>query len=145
MRVLWGILGYKDSGASGYGGYFTSWNFGAGKAARASTGIGIGAWGDLMGANIHGKVYGTYTEGQNYAMYANGVTFKNNLDVHLQENGTETNTVMYTSVSTDVTVQTSGFATVKDGLASIDFNPAFVAAVSLSRHWWSPNINGKIE
>jgi hypothetical protein len=126
----WGSLGYKDSGGSGYGGYFTSWNFGAGKSSQANTGIGIGAWGDLMGADIHGKIYGTYTEGENYAMYANGVTFKNNLDVHLQENGTATNTVMYTSVSTEVTIQTSGFATVTDGMASIDFDPAFVAAVS---------------
>jgi hypothetical protein len=107
----WGSLGYKDSGGSGYGGYFTSWNFGSGKSSQANVGIGIGAFGELMGANIHGKVYGVYTEGENYAMYSNGLVFKNNLDVHLQENGTSTNTVLYTNVSTGATVQTSGYAT----------------------------------
>jgi len=126
----WGSLGYKDSGGSGYGGYFSSWNFGSGKSSLANTGVGIGAFGDLMGANIHGKVYGVYAEGENYALYSNGVVFKNNLDVHLQENGTGTNTVLYTNVSTDVTVQTSGYATLSDGKVSIDFDPAFTAAVS---------------
>ena len=126
----WGSLGYKNSASIGYGGYFTSSSSGGGKSNQASTGIGIGAWGDLMGADIHGKVYGTYTEGENYAMYANGVVFKNNLDVHLQDNGTNINTVLYTSVSTDVTVQTSGFATLSGGKTSVDFDPAFIAAVS---------------
>ncbi|MHC1776298.1 MAG: hypothetical protein AB9834_12905 [Lentimicrobium sp.] len=126
----WGSLGYKNSGGAPYGGYFTSYTSGGGKSSQANTGIGIGAWGDLMGADIHGKVYGVYAEGENYAMYSNGVVFKNNLDVHLQENGTETNTILYTNVSTDVTVQTSGYATLSDGKVSIDFDPAFAAAVS---------------
>lgn len=126
----WGSMGYKDSGSIGYGGYFTSWNAGGGKSSQANTGIGIGAWGDLMGADIHGNVYGIYAEGENYAMYTNGIVFKNNLDVHLQENGIGTNTVLYTNVSTDVTVQTSGYATLSDGKVSIDFDPAFAAAVS---------------
>ncbi len=126
----WGALGYRTSGSLSYGGYFTSFTSGGGKGSQANTGIGIGAWGDLMGADIHGKVYGIYAEGGNYAMYSNGVVFKNNLDVHLQENGTETSTVLYTNVSTDVTVQTSGYATLSDGKVSIDFDPAFAAAVS---------------
>ncbi len=126
----WGSMGYKDSGYTGYGGYFTSWNAGGGKSSQANTGIGVGAWGDLMGADIHGKVYGLYAEGENYATYSNGVVFKNNLDVHLQENGTGTNTVLYTNVSTEVTLQTSGYATLSNGMASIDFDPAFAAAVS---------------
>ncbi|MFH1120713.1 MAG: hypothetical protein V1775_12900 [Bacteroidota bacterium] len=126
----WGSLGYKNSALTNYGGYFTSYTIGGGKSSQANTGIGIGAWGDLMGADIHGKIYGIYAEGGNYAMYNNGVVFKNNLDVHLQENGTETSTVLYTNVSTDVTVQTSGYATLSDGKVSIDFDPAFAASVS---------------
>jgi hypothetical protein len=128
--TYWGSLGYKDSGGSGYGGYFTSYTSGGGKSSQAKIGIGIGAFGELIGANIHGEVYGVYSTGENYAMYSNGVVFKNNLDVHLQENGTETNTVLYTNVSTGVTVQTSGYATLSDGKVSIDFDPAFAAAVS---------------
>lgn len=127
----WGSLGYKNSGSTTYGGYFTTYTSGAGKSSgQADTGIGIGAWGDLMGADIHGKVYGLYAEGENYAMFSNGDVYKNKLDVHLQENGTGTNTVLYTNVSTDVTVQTSGVATLSNGRANIAFDPSFAAAVS---------------
>lgn len=129
--AYWGSLGYKNSGSTTYGGYFTSYTSGAGKSpGQADTGIGIGAWGDLMGADIHGKVYGLYAEGGNYAMFANGDVYKNKLDVHLQDNGTGTNTVLYTNVSTDVTVQTSGVATLSNGRANIAFDPSFAAAVS---------------
>lgn len=129
--TYWGALGYKNSGSTSYGGYFTSYTSGAGKsAAQAETGIGIGAWGDLMGADIHGKVYGLYAEGENYAMFSNGDVFKNKLDVHLQNNVTGTNTVLYTNVSTEVTVQTSGIATLSNGKAIIGFDPSFASVVS---------------
>ncbi|MHC1776279.1 MAG: hypothetical protein AB9834_12810 [Lentimicrobium sp.] len=127
----WGSLGYRTSGSISYGGYFTSYTSGTGKSSgQADTGIGIGAWGDLMGADIHGKVYGLYAEGENYAMFSNGDVYKNKLDVHLQDNGTGTNTVLYTNVSTDVTVQTSGVATLSNGKANIAFDPSFAAVVS---------------
>ena len=126
----WGSLGYRSSGSINYGGYFTSSTNGGGKSVQASTGIGLGAWGDLMGADIHGKVYGLYAEGENYATYSNGPVYKNNIDVHLQENGTATNTVLYTYVSTDVSVQTTGQATLSNGRASIAFDPAFTTSVS---------------
>lgn len=126
----WGSLGYKNSGSTPYGGYFTSYTSGAGKSIQAETGIGIGAWGDLMGADIHGKVYGLYAEGTDYAMFSNGNVYKNKLDVHLQDNGTGKNQVLYTSVSTDVTIQTSGVASLSNGKASIVFDPAFTNSVS---------------
>jgi hypothetical protein len=126
----WGSLGYKNSAGTGYGGYFSSYTSGSGKSSQASTGIGIGAWGDLLGADIHGKVYGIYAEGENYAMFSNGPVYKNDLDIHLQENGTDASTVLYTNVSTDVTVQTSGYATLSAGKAGIAFDPAFSASVS---------------
>jgi hypothetical protein len=128
--LYWGALGYKNSSMTTYGGYFTSYTSGTGKSSQASTGIGIGAWGDLIGADIHGKVYGVYAEGENYSMYSNGPVYKNNLDVHLQENGTGTNTVLYTNVSTDATVQTSGMATLSNGMMTIAFDPSFAASVS---------------
>jgi len=127
----WGSLGYKNSGGTGYGGYFNSTLTGPGKSfSTAMTGIGMGAWGDLMGADIHGKVYGSYIEGQNYAVYAKGNVYNDKLDIHLQENGTEVRTVLYTNTSTDVTVQTSGKAVLSGGRAVIDFDPAFAASLS---------------
>ena len=126
----WGSLGYKNSAGTGFGGYFSSYTSGAGKSSQANTGIGIGAWGDLMGADIHGKVYGVYAEGENYAMFSNGPVYKNDVDVHLQENENGNNSVLYTNVSTDVTIQTSGYATLSDGKSSIAFDPGFTASVS---------------
>jgi hypothetical protein len=127
----WGALGYKNSGSTGYGGYFTSYTNGSGKGSnQTNIGIGIGAWGDLLGADIHGKVYGIYAEGENYAMFSNGVVYKNDLDVHLQKNREGNNRVLYTNVSTDVTVQTSGKATLSDGRAIISFDPVFADIVS---------------
>jgi hypothetical protein len=127
----WGSLCYKTSGSAVYGGYFTSSTTGSGKSfSAAMTGIGLGAWGDLFGADIHGKVYGSYIEGENYAIFADGDVYKNKLDIHLQENGTENMTVLYTNVSTDATVQTYGTASLSTGRATIIFDPAFIASVS---------------
>lgn len=129
--TYWGSLGYKDSGGTGYGGYFSSYTSGAGKGSgETMIGIGLAAWGDLIGADIHGKVYGAYIEGDDYAVYSHGISYKDNLDVHLQNNGDGTNTVMYTNVSTDVTVQTSGVATLSSGKTSIVFDKAFSSVVS---------------
>jgi hypothetical protein len=129
--TYWGSLGYKSSGSSTYGGYFTSHTSGSGKGDNlANIGIGIGVWGDLMAADFHGKVYGIYTEGENYAMFSNGNVYKNKLDVHLQKNKEGNNTVLYTYVSTDVCVQTCGTATLSDGRASISFDPVFADIVS---------------
>lgn len=129
--LYWGSLGYKNSGSNTYGGYFTSTGTGAGKSfSTAMTGIGLGAWGDLMGADIHGTVYGTYSEGQNYALFADGDVYNNKLDIHLQENGSATKTVLYTNTSTEATVQTSGKAVLSGGKAIIQFDPAFAASLA---------------
>ena len=85
-----------------------------------------------MGADIHGKTDGLYTEGENYAMFAHGTTFRDNLDVHLQQNGTETSTVLYTHVSTEATVHTSGAAKLTNGKSTIAFDPDFINTVSAS-------------
>jgi hypothetical protein len=129
----WGSLGYKTSGGSEYGGYFTSSTTGTGKELSGigpAIGIGMGSWGELFGADIHGQVYGTYTEGADYALYSHGTVFKDDLDVHLQHvRGSETS-VLYTNVSTDVTVQTSGFASLSGGTSFIKFDEGFRQIVS---------------
>ena len=127
----WGCLGYRSSTGSHWGGYFNATTTGSGKSSTdAMINGGISAWGDLFGADIHGKVYGMFVEGENYAVYINGVAYKNNLDVHLQENGTNTLSSLYTSVSNQVTVQTSGIANMSNGKANITFDPVFTASVS---------------
>ncbi|MCD4664909.1 MAG: hypothetical protein K8R68_06520, partial [Bacteroidales bacterium] len=128
--TAWGSLGYRNSSANHYGGYFTNSGNGSGKDSQVNINCGVGVWGDLFGADIHGKVYGTYTEGENYAMYSNGTVYKNNLDVHLQKNDNGENKVLYTNVSTDATVQTMGYVTINNGKASVIFDEAFTQIVS---------------
>lgn len=127
--TIWGALAYRTSGGTTYGGYFTSSNE-QGESSNVNTRSGIGAWGDLFGADIHGKIYGLFAEGENYAIYSKGITFHDGPDVHLQDNGSGNRTVLYTHVSTDATVQTGGFATLKDGVCEVIFDPAFIHAVS---------------
>jgi hypothetical protein len=122
-------MGYQATGGTEYGGYFTNWTTGSGKD-DASVGIGLGSWGELFGANIHGKVYGAFVEGGNYGLYSNGDVFRNGMDVHLQETETPSLAVLYTNVSTDVTVQTSGFSTLSKGTCRIEFDDDFKKVVS---------------
>jgi hypothetical protein len=126
----WGSLAYKNSTGNVYGGYFTTYTQGSGKDNLPKINNGIGVWGDLFGADIHGKVYGAYIEGENYATFANGDTYRTGLDIHLQENASTTNTVLYTAVATDATIQTSGYAIVSNGKATVSFDQNFTSAVS---------------
>lgn len=126
---LWGCLAYQNSSGTEYGGYFTSSTTGAGKDGQAMVNSGIGVYGDLFGADIHGNVYGAFIEGENYATYTKGNNYTSGLDVHLQKDG-DKNSVMYTNVSTDATVMTSGTATLSKGNASIGFDSNFSNIVS---------------
>jgi len=128
----WGCLAYKNSAGTSYGGYFTSYTTGTGKSSGVLINSGIGAWGDLFGADIHGKVYGAYMEGSDYGAYVNGDSFKNGLDVHLQKESEGKNIPLYTHVSTEMTIQTCGYASLSDGTCRIEFDPSFTAAVSSS-------------
>jgi hypothetical protein len=128
----WGALGYRAQSGSYYSGYFTNaTGTGTGKAFDgASAGIGIGVFGDLFGAHINGQVYGLYTEGSNYSLYANGDVYRTGADVHLLKDETGQNTVMYTLVSPEMTIQTYGIGQLQNGKSSIQFDDAFAGAVS---------------
>jgi hypothetical protein len=131
--LCWGSLAYISSSYYGYGGYFTNYDLGTGKGSQGievQTGAGVGSWGTLFGADIHGKVYGVYAEGGNYALYTNGAVFKNDVDVHLQDTEASSMGVLYTNVSTDVTVQTSGFSVLSKGTCRIEFDEDFKRVVS---------------
>ncbi|MCD4724590.1 MAG: hypothetical protein K8R63_07070 [Bacteroidales bacterium] len=129
--IAWGSLGYKDSGGTRWGGYFTSTQVGTGKAAAdPASNIGIGVFGDLFGAKINGNVYGLYAEGKNYGIYAHGDMYRTGADVHLQQDNNGHNNVMYTLVSTEMTVQTYGVGQMQNGKATINFDDAFANVVS---------------
>lgn len=130
---IWGSLAYRAQGGTRYAGYFTSTTFGtgSGKAMNGTfTSIGLGAYGDLMGANIQGQVYGLYTEGTDYSLYANGDVYRSGADVHVQTNDKGENSIMYTLVTTEMVVQTYGVGQMQKGKSSITFDQAFADVVS---------------
>jgi hypothetical protein len=127
---LWGCMAYKSSSSTSWGGYFTSYTSGGGKAGETAINNGIGAWGDLFGATISGGIYGTFTRGEHYALYAHGNTFSDGINVYLQKNKEKTNTVLYSPASTSVTVQTYGYGQLSGGKCTVDFDKAFRDAVS---------------
>ncbi len=128
----WGSLGYRSSASANYGGYFTNAiGTGAGKSStEPSSSIGIGVYGDLFGATINGNVYGLYAEGENYGIYAHGDMYRTGADVHLQQDNNGQNNVMYTLVSTEMTVQTYGVGQMQNGKSKINFDDAFANVVS---------------
>jgi hypothetical protein len=132
--AYWGALGYKTSGGNGYGGYFTTSTTGGGKSAgyNINEGIGIGAWGGLMGADIHGGVYGMFVEGENYSLYAKGPVYTNQPVIQLQESKGPERTALYSSTSTEVTVMCSGQGQLVDGHSVIRFENDFAGVISQS-------------
>jgi len=127
----WGALGYEESGGTNYGGYFTAWGNGSGKASsEPSSSIGIGVYGDLFGAHIHGEVYGLYAQGENYGLFTEGDVYRTGADIHLQQDNNGQSNVMYTLVSTEMTVQTYGIGQLQSGKSSVYFDDAFANVVS---------------
>jgi len=92
--------------------------------------IGLGSYGDLFGAHISGAVYGLYTEGEDYGLYSQGDTYRTGADVHLQQDDSGQNNVMYTLVSPEMTIQTYGVGQLSNGKANIQFDAAFSNVVS---------------
>ncbi len=134
--TYWGSLGYKNSSSSSYGGYFTSYTTGSGLLRLSEGGeggmdgdahssIGIGAWGDLFGSEIHGAVYGEYVEGGRYAHYAHGDRYTDGNDIHLIDNGSEERTVAHTVVSEQAKIYADGTARLSSGRASVLFSEDF--------------------
>jgi hypothetical protein len=128
----WGALGYKSSGSTLYGGYFTSSTTGTGKRPNSNwaEGIGIGAWGGLMGADIHGGIYGIFVEGDNFGLYSKGAVYAEQPVIQLQDVGEPQKAVLYTNTSTDVTVMTSGMGSLSNGQCSVNFDNNFKKVIS---------------
>jgi hypothetical protein len=128
----WGALGYEDSGNNNYGGYFTSSTTGSGKSTGSGSaeGIGVGAWGGLIGADIHGGVYGIYVEGNNFGIYSKGPVFSDQPAIQLQDVGESERAIIYSGSSTEVTVMTCGQGSLVNGQCSVIYDNNFKKVVS---------------
>ena len=147
--IAWGSLGYRNSGGTHYGVYGTT-AYASGSGGKGDAGswqlqmenakqgmdnephinIGLGAWGDLFGSDIHGRIYGAYIEGGRYALYTHGDNYTDGLDIHLVDVGEEKMGVFYTSVSSDASMMANGVGTLVNGKATIKFDDTFSASLS---------------
>lgn len=128
----WGALAYRNSSNINYGGYFTSYTSGSGKSAQSgnSTGIGIGAWGDLMGADIHGGVYGLYVEGKHFSIYSKGPVVTDQPVIQLQDVGERQKAATYTTASTEAVITIAGQGMLVNGSGQVIFDEDFRKLVS---------------
>lgn len=132
---IWGSLAYRPSGGSMVAGYFSNTltnNGGSGgkNSSQPISKMAISAYGDLFGAHINGNIYGLYAEGANYGVFAKGDMYRTGADVHLQQDNSGQNNIMYTLVSPEMTIQTYGIGQLQNGKAGIDFDEAFSNIVS---------------
>ncbi len=132
----WGSLGYlRNSGSAWCAGYFSAAPITGGTNGNKNfsspvSAMAISAYGDLFGAQISGGVYGLYAEGNNYSVFARGDMYRTGADVHLQQDNSGQNNIMYTLVSPEMTIQTYGIGQLQNGKAGIDFDEAFSNIVS---------------
>jgi hypothetical protein len=91
----------------------------------------VGAWGELIGADVHGGVYGIYVEGNNFGIYSRGAVYSDQPAVQLQDVGKAERAVTYSSSSTEVTVTTAGQGNLVNGHCSVIYSENFKDVISL--------------
>ncbi len=136
--TAWGSLGYRHSSSTHYGAYWTSSGSGSGRRRPTPDSddmdvhinIGAGGWGDLFGMDVHGEIYGAYIEGGRYALYTHGNNFTDGLYTQLISQPDDDPVVAYTTVSTDVSVMTTGQAQLSSGTANIRYDEDFSRIIS---------------
>ncbi|RLD81425.1 MAG: hypothetical protein DRJ15_04445 [Bacteroidetes bacterium] len=132
---IWGSLAYRPGSGSMTAGYFSNSivdNGGSGgkNSSQPISSMAISAFGDLFGAHINGNIYGLYAEGANYSVFAKGDMYRTGADVHLQQDNSGQNNIMYTLVTPEMTIQTYGIGQLQNGKAGIEFDEAFSNIVS---------------
>lgn len=126
---IWSALGYRNSGGTTFGLYFTSNGAGAGRYSEEgdeTVNVGIGGYGDLMGQWVRGNVYGMNVKGNRYGLYVDGKTYTNNVIAQLSEskNG-EKREVAYVSTAVNVDVLDRGMSQLTNGKVFIPFSSTF--------------------
>ena len=125
--TAWGSLGYRNSAAVHYGGYFTSSTTGAGFMPEGvSAGVGSGSFGTLMGFWSRGGVFGFTSSGELYAAYHAGDVYTSGHQAELVRTGDE-RIAAYALTSTEVKVYDDGKAALVGGRARVEFDRDFVA------------------
>lgn len=126
--TTWGALGYRASGGTIYGGYFTTSGSGTG-FGESSTGIGLGSFGKLMGGWIRGEEYGLLTSGKRFGSFTNGNGFTTGYQAFVQ-GGADGKAITYSVASPSVDIMIRGTAKLSAGQTAVPFPPKFAELLS---------------
>jgi hypothetical protein len=141
----WASLGYRNSGGTTYGAYFAG-GTGSGSGRRRPEaddtrsyigekreGMGFGAYSSFMGGWLRGEVYGLHLRGPRYALYTDGDSYTNGVQGFVRQSSRGTKSVMYSSISNEVTINTCGMTELVDGTCRVVFDRDFSNLVSVAK------------
>ncbi len=133
-NYAWGSLGYENSSGNDYGGYFSTYIVENGSdknnGTRYHSTIGIGSYGDLMGAWIRGNIYGLTVKADRYSLYVDGVTYTNNEIISLTDVDEQERVATYMATSDKPKIYLSGIGTLNNGKATIEFDKKYQKIIS---------------
>ena len=140
--VTWTSIAYYAAAATTYGVYSSNATNGSGAGRLASAtaalavypaernqGIGAGLSGGVMGAWIHGQVYGTVLSGNRFGVYVDGLTITNNAIVQFipAANGTASRVATYAAAGVTRDVYCKGRSQLTAGQCTVQFDSSFAA------------------
>ncbi|MCA6364985.1 MAG: hypothetical protein IM638_18285 [Bacteroidetes bacterium] len=140
--ATWTSIAYYSSGSLTYGVYSSNATNANGTGRMASPaaalavypaevnrGIGAGLSGGVMGAWIHGQVYGTVLSGNRFGVYVDGLTITNNAIVQFipVSNGTTARVATYAAAGVTRDVYSKGRGQLTAGKCTVQFDSSFAA------------------
>jgi len=124
--TAWGSLGYRNSGATHYGAYWTSSGSGSGFMDNAGimTGIGSGGYGGVMAGWSRGEVLGFTTSGELYASYDLGNSYTSGVSADIVTVNND-RVAAYSATSPDLIVYKTGKGKLINGKATVFFDETY--------------------
>ncbi len=127
----WGSLGYKNSGSTTYGAYWTSSGSGTGflSSQGVLSGVGSGGYGELMGGWSRGELMGFTTSGEMYALYNDGNSYTEgySADIIKTDDGRK---AAYSVTSTELKVYDDGNYEINGNEIFVSFDKDFTSMIN---------------
>jgi hypothetical protein len=135
--IAYGALGYYSANLNDYSVYGFGRAYEIGVASgrtinndQPNTHIGLGIYGGVMGGWIRGLVYGAHVKGEQYGLYVDGKTYTNAPVTELVNTGAGNRVPVYSVSSLTTEIYAKGKATLQNGMARIEFDPAFLQLIT---------------
>ena len=134
LIAAWGLLGYRSSGGTNYGGYgnasssFVGGNTGFTTNTVIPSTIGFAGIGDMSGSWSRGQYFGTINKGEAMASYNLGNIITNGKNIEIV-NTKDKRTAVYSNTSTDNQVYKAGISKLVNGKSFVAFPENFKSLI----------------